>query len=179
MGDVIEIIGKSVVGCCCLLFWIAGIAGWVWHYKLTRAKNRVLREGRAVVAWIVQANNALFEPGTKDYPAQVVYSFDANAANTPGYLKSIAEAVARLKRDEPVSEIETAVAKLVRNEGYYADRREQLPLGFTNGVVVYSAAVMFERRFLPGGRLTLPYVYCQAHPDENVTCMLPYPNQGG
>src|SRR5262249_44043026 len=58
-------------------------------------RKTVMAKGETVVAWVVQANNALYEEGTEDYPAQVLVSPDPTADDD--FLKDVAERMADLK----------------------------------------------------------------------------------
>ncbi|MDR2677924.1 MAG: hypothetical protein LBB51_00610 [Zoogloeaceae bacterium] len=59
----------------------------------------LLREGRVVWGALIQANGKLFEPGTDDLPAEVVYSIDGSVL--PGVLLPVAQALFALRKQLP------------------------------------------------------------------------------
>lgn len=116
----------------------------------------VLRRGGVIVQAVrVQANHALYEPGTTDLPGLVLFSFDEEAAGDLRYLLRLADQLYDLKTAQPENEAEARAQAIIRaseKQAYY-HRREQLPKGFTGGRVVYAADLWFHRTFLPGRHL--------------------------
>lgn len=60
-------------------------------------EKRIRREGRQLVAYIVQANTALYRQGGGNSPAQVLITFDETIPNVHEYLGDLAARVAALK----------------------------------------------------------------------------------
>lgn len=60
--------------------------------------------------------------------------------------------------------MEEEIAQLVIDETARFSTRYRLPRKFTGGPTVYSIAVMVRRKYMPAGRITLPYIYCVAMP---------------
>lgn len=129
-----------------------------WH------RQHVLNKGEPMIGWIVQANPALDEPlPSGGAPAQVLISFPRHF-NGAAFeeLEEIANRLGRLKfRTSGLTKVERKAARLVNDEGYQPGIRLQLPLEFTNGLVVYSVHVWIERSLLPERCLTRPYIQCR------------------
>jgi hypothetical protein len=172
-----------------MLWWILGLAcigfvglavAFLIHLERVEKSRRqhVFANGTAVIGWLVQANNALFQPGTSGDPAQVLISFPGDRAASIEELADLAERVARLKSARPADAVEKQVTRLVRDETYRPTERYLLPREFTGGLEVYSVHIYVERNLLPEGRITTPYFHCVAIPgDEGVVYMLPYPEE--
>jgi hypothetical protein len=141
---------------------------------LDRHKNRQLREamekGKAVVGWIVHAKK--FD--NEDAPIQVLITFE-DLANDREVLERLARQLVSIVQNGGANEIEKKVAALMTNLGHVTDLRVRLPAEFTGGPVVYSYRVRVQREHLPNGKLTEPFIECQAIPgDEGPVFMVPY-----
>jgi hypothetical protein len=167
-----------ILGGLCGLLVLGGVAllvaAIIWD---KRHRREVMARGEPIVAWIVQANTALFEAGTEDYPAQVLISRDPSADDE--FMAELAERVADLKGQRPDDPVEAEVAELVNDETYRARTKTKVPKQFTGGKVVYSTGLMIERNLLPSGVLDRPYVHCQVLWDDpdSALYMLPYPKK--
>jgi len=121
----------------------------------------VMEHGQVVIAALVQANSKLFSWGLKNWPAQVLFSFE----NVPQhYLGQLAGYVASLKGRSGLTEVEQKVARTVNNEQYVAGLRVKLPVEFTGGPAVYSAHVIIRRRYLPRGYIDGSFFRCMVIP---------------
>jgi hypothetical protein len=150
-----------------------GVGLWMEQQK-KKQRQEVLNHGVRVLAWIVQANTALFQPGRGDFPAQVIITFD-DIPDLPDYLERLGKKLYSLKSGYGIDPLERQVAKLVKDETYVPDLRVKLPPEFTGGQVVYSCHVVVERQYLLYGCLRLPFIECMALPGEKgVLCMVPY-----
>jgi hypothetical protein len=139
----------------------------------------VSRTGVRLTAVRVQANGALYAPGTRSLPGLVLITFDANLPNRDFVLTDLAQRVFDLKEQRPRNEDEREVREIVmaseqRGVRY---RRRPLPRGFTGGPVVYAADLIIRPHYLRHGYLTdaenrLPVV---AEPGPNGAIeLLPY-----
>ena len=137
-----------------------------------------MAEGDPVVGFIVQANNVLWVRGTGDNAAQILITFDPELADDPERMMRLARKLGRLKSEPPDDDMEEEIARLVIDETARFSTRYRLPRKFTGGPTVYSIAVMVRRKYLPAGRLTLPYIYCVGLPgaDGGEVFMTEYPN---
>jgi hypothetical protein len=143
-------------------------------------QNRILREGVPVVAYIVQANSSLFQPGGMDSPAQALITFDETIPEVDAFLEDLAGRVAALKGEFPDDPVGRQVAVLVNDEAYRPHTRHLLPAEFTEGREVYSVHIWIVRRYLPGGKLTRTFVLARAiegEPSSRVI-MIPYSDHG-
>jgi hypothetical protein len=128
--------------------------------------ERLRRRGRRVHAVLVQANAGMYEPGDTDLPGLVLISFERIEDVD---LEEIAERVYWLKQNPPANAAEARVASYVQASEALAvyHRREQLPLDFTNGRVVYVCDLWFHRPYLEGGLLLDRWIDCLAEPGKH------------
>jgi hypothetical protein len=168
MGGFIAVVSIFVV-----LGIVFGI-GILQGQQRKQEQQDVKRQGVRLVGWIVQANNALFQPGLNDLPAQVIITFD-DVPNVTEYLEKIGKKLYSLKSGYGIDPVERQVAKLVKDETFVYGSRVKLPTEFTGGPTVYSCHVIIERQCLLHGCLKLPFVECKAMPgDKGIVCMVPY-----
>jgi hypothetical protein len=165
----VDITSAVMIG---ILVLIAAVIGLL--ALLDRHKNRQLREamekGKTIVGWVVQAK----EFDNADAPAQVLITFE-ELANDREVLERLASRLVSIVQNGGADEIEKKVAGLMTNLGHVPDLRVRLPVEFTGGPVVYSYRVRVQREHLPNGKLTDPFVECQAIPgDEGPVFMVPY-----
>jgi hypothetical protein len=134
-----------------------------------RADQRIARLRRRgalpVLAVLVQANAALFEPdGQDELPCMVVFSHDDSV--TAGELSEIARLIFSVK-GEPQSDPDLqALSDLVTNEQAAMYRRRPIPMRFTDGRVVFAADLWVTRAFLPDGYLNQRELICLAEPTD-------------
>jgi hypothetical protein len=131
-----------------------------------------MEKGQPVLGWIVQANNALYEPGETDRPAQILITFDPSVSDPAAVLSEITARVAALKDEDPRDPVKAEVARLINDESYRPYERAQLPAAFTGGPEVFSTHVWVKRSLLPMGVLDLPFVRCRAVKDDETSRVL-------
>jgi hypothetical protein len=140
-------------GGCCGATVLVAIAAIAWFAVADmRKKNRILREGDRVTAWLVQANMKLFEKGFLDQPALVVISPDEKTSTDKDFMIDLADRIMELKWIDPddcATKDEALVAELMFDETYVEGKRDRLPLGFTEGREVYLAHIFVYRNDLP------------------------------
>jgi hypothetical protein len=110
-----------------------------------RREKDVRACGEPILGWIVQANNILFEEGTRDSAAQILITFDPQLQRDRERMRALAEELGRLKEEDPEDELEEELAPLVTDETARFSKRYKLPERFTGGPTVYSTAVMIKR----------------------------------
>jgi hypothetical protein len=137
--------------------------------KQSKLEERIKRTGQTVIGWFVQANSTLFEPGTNNSPAMIVFTFDQAAERAPEFLSRVAHEMYRLKSEPPANPTEAEVARLMESERYHAGQRTLLPSAFTHNRPVYCAHVMVLRELLPEGHLTDNFHFFKAIPGDGPT----------
>jgi hypothetical protein len=164
----------SICGLLVLGLVILVIVATLWD---KRHRKTVMAKGDPIIAWIVQANDKLFKPGTEDYPAQVLISPDP--AVDEDFMKDLIERVGDLKGMKTKDPVEAEVVSIVTHESYEARTKTKLPKDFTEGKEVYITGLMVERSLLPNGVLDEPYVHVQVLWDDpdSALYMLPYPKK--
>jgi hypothetical protein len=138
-----------------------------------RHQKMLWREG--VVAWgaIVQANNALFEPGFRDMPATMIVSTDPALEAGPQRLIDVARHLGTLKGTRPFDPVERRYAEMLTSE---IDRGMGLkvPYAYRDGLAVWSTTVMFCRKHLPRGVLSEPaYPVLSLYPETACVYVIP------
>ena len=104
-----------------------------------------------VTAARIMANRGLYEPGNRDLPAMVIFSFDR--AMTDDRLMAIARRMQTLRNCDPANPDEVVVRALLDDLHERIYERDPLPTGFTGGPVVYAAGLFIRRDCLPLGYL--------------------------
>lgn len=104
-----------------------------------------------VAAAIVQANNALFQPGNRDLPAQVVFSLDP--AVTSGKLSNLGQEIFRLKNTSPTDPAKRELALNVTDETYRPNDFRKVPASMAGSDQVYICGLVIKRALLPKGHL--------------------------
>jgi Fe-S cluster assembly iron-binding protein IscA len=140
------------------------------HYE------QLLREGEVVWGHVVMANRALYEPGDRDHPGNVVYSPKAHFDEHPEDLTAIAHAVYALKDTAPDDPALAEVAATISDD-YNGVEKQRLPKALTGGRVVYLAWTIFHRSRLPKGYLAdrlVPLLICPKQTPANMVLPLPY-----
>lgn len=170
-----------------LLLVIGGVlvlAGFqLWPiYKRMQATKRLQTSGMVTRAWIVQANDALYQKGHFNRPALLIASLPGKTGASNQEMQAMAEHMFRLRETKPRSEAEKKVQGIVLDEGFVENLGGRLPMEFTGGKSVHWFHLRIDRRSLPGGVLELPYVQIRALEEPKsgeLTCiMVPY-SQGG
>lgn len=130
--------------------------------------------GVPVEAYLVQANSALFQPGSMSLPCLVLFSFEDSIGHNEDYLTELADRTFALKETRQSDPDLARVAAFTTNERAYLDRRRLYPLSFTGGHRVYCADLWIDRVFLPKGYLTGRMLMCIAEPgSEGAIELLP------
>lgn len=135
--------------------------------KTRRYYNRLRRvadTGTRVNAYVVQANEALFQPGDTSLPCLVLFSFQPEVGGDTAYMRSLARRVFRLKNTQGQTDDARAVARLVTDERAVPYRRRALPFSFTDGSTIYCADLWVKPSYLPQPYLTGAVLPCLAEP---------------
>lgn len=166
-------------GLCILLVAAAVVIVAVITVRYARHEREVMEHGEAIRGWIVQANNVLWEEGREDNAAQILITFDRDLQHDSERMLELALKLGRLKEGQPADRMEAEIAQLVIDETARFSTRGKLPMRFTGGPTVYSTAVMVRRKYLPDGKISLPYVHCLALPgdDGGEVIMTEYPDE--
>jgi hypothetical protein len=150
---------------------------FVIYANVVDAKKRkyTLENGDATHGWLVQANNALFEPGNMDLPALVIISPDAKTNDDEEFMTDLAERIMELKGEEGETKAERAVARLMADETYISGKRDELPAQFTNGKKVFLVHILIYRTHLSGKKIEDRKIPCAIVWDEpgTVVCTRP------
>jgi hypothetical protein len=171
------------------LFMIVWVCGWACLLAVVllavmltassigaRRHERYVREkGEPVVAWVVQANNVLYQPGDGSRAAQALITFET-IPDVESYMAELIGRIGKLKDTTPADPTEAEVARLVTDETYKPFGRHELPRTFTGGREVFSVHVWVERELLPAGYLDRPFVRAIAvrDDDDSRVLMAPY-----
>lgn len=143
--------------------------------RVFKDKYVLLREGRVVLAHIVQANELLFNFFPHgDYPAQIVYSTDPLVAEHPYILSNMAKKIYSYKNnpEETIPEEYRQVAKCIANE---YDRTSFVIHTEHEGqpIAIQLIPVMIFRKLLPWGRLRGGFLPVLASPNSKTVLILP------
>lgn len=155
-----EILKTVCGGVCVALFLGLGLLG---HYISGRDK-KIVRDGVTLFAPIVQANTALFTPGDKDAPAQVLVSFQPDSPELRRTLLQLAERVGGLGTADTSDPLLEPIAALIRDQKRHS--AVPLPQSLARGLDVYLTTVFIERDRLPNRYLDRKFVYCRAKPED-------------
>ncbi len=132
---------------------------------------KLIDEGTVYWGAIVQANPDLFEVGTVDLPANLVFSRSAYFDSHPEHLFRIARSLFKLKDTYPEEPVLRKAAAIVTDEhNCVSDWR--LPYVLTNGHQVYLTSILLYRSWLPGRVLDFPVVPIVALARAVAGCML-------
>jgi hypothetical protein len=177
----------SLVGGICasvavILVLVLGVLFIRWNRRFNEEKRReeekLEREGKVVLAWIVVANNALHEPNhADDYSyAVVVFTRNQDLPDMEGTLEQIAGKIVNFEAQEHPDEDERIIASVMRTHVPYLSRPLRIPARVTGGLEAYCASIRVHWKLLPARRLSLPYVYCRAAIGEDgSTVQVKYP----
>lgn len=128
---------------------------------------QIFKEGRIVWAHIVQANVDLFEPGTKDCPASIVFCPDDSVNVGVDVLSYAARSLFALKGTFPKDPELLDIAKKVTDE-YSRTFGLLVPKRLSSGYELYEATTFIARKHLPNQMLTGSFFPLL------VTCRKPY-----
>lgn len=147
-----------ILGFACIGMVIAAVVIIIYlNMREGKAQAYVKEHGSPTFAWLIMANNNLFEDGSMDYPGFVLISPDEETTNDEEFMTDLIERISELKEaddDDVETEDEEIVAGLVSDESYVEGKRDRLPKGFAKGRKVYIAHLWIVRDHLPRKRLT-------------------------
>lgn len=154
------------------LLWIGGtmcggmvllvVVFLVWSsISAKQTEKRLDRDGERVFAWIVFANDKLYErnEGSGHSYAQVVFNFGPDTPANREELERLAEEVREFEAEEGCGKDERIIGQVARSHVPYTEPL-RMPERVTDGREAYTASVQVEWEKLPGRRLTRPYIYC-------------------
>ena len=137
---------------------------WAWHPLLWidslmwiyAKQGTVRRQGEVVWGHIVQANNQLFQEGSLDLPADVLYSFDPYFDTAVDELGEIAGGLFELKDSRPRDKSLRPIANHLTDETTRAWKLP-VPTAVTGGREVFLTTIMVVRKHLPQRHLAAPF----------------------
>jgi hypothetical protein len=129
--------------------------------------------GRKVPAVVVQANAALYEPGDRDLPALVLFTFEKDLPDRTRRLIQLGGLMGELKERPPSSQAEERAAAMTaaNEDGWRYHRRWVLPRELTDGIPFHVADLWIKRSYLKAGYLT--------EKDLAVPCVAEVGDEGG
>lgn len=132
--------------------WLIAWGGWQWVARsrdrwLARRVYEIVENGQRVNGYLVRASDALYRPGSRPQPCQVLISFQNEVAGDREYMQHLAQRWAE----------QTTTAK---RYGRY--RRTQLPFNLTDGSTIYCCDLYVHPGLLSSGYLTGSVLPCLA-----------------
>ncbi len=131
-----------------------------------REQRLLLRYGRVVWGFLVQANEQLFQPGEVDCPADLIYALDPSWDGRLGELAAVADRLFATK-GSPVDRLSQALA-----DEHVRLMRYPLPEWLLAEEAAYNAAVMVIRAHLPDGVLQRRFVPLLVDPDKTEVALI-------
>lgn len=131
-----------------------------------RHLRTVVQRGAPVTAYIVQAHEALYQPGRGTLPCLVLFSFQPEVEMDATYMHHLAERIFRMKNTEQENPDYRYLATLTTDETSVPYRRRRLPFSFTDGSTIYCADLWVKRAYLREGQLKTVALPCLAEPGE-------------
>lgn len=161
------------VGAACGLF----VA--VWAERPNPKRKYVAEHGERLMAWLLPD----WAYPIKDfYLVMVIFTFDKTVPDLPAFLERVMGRMLRTVVEARTGE-EREVARLIRDVGSFElyTNRHRLPASLTEDREVYCIKTHAKKSLLPGGELSLPYIYIAALPDipDVAADMVPYPDAAG
>jgi len=157
--------------------WICGsictglfVVSLVWLVRARFAHladlAKLEREGKVVKAWIVFAEDQLYKPNPASSVlllAQVVFILDelGPGQELDRILAEIAEGIRTIQLGYQADWEERCLHRVVTTHIPYA-KPLQVPRRLTGGLTAWTASQYVPCKFLPGGRLTKPYIFVKA-----------------
>jgi hypothetical protein len=114
-------------------------------------RRRALSEGPLVLARVVAADPALYEPGDAVLPARVVFAPDPARRFDGAFLRELGQRLQALQRADTTPPEQTAVAAVLREPNRVDTVR--LPAALAGADEAYLAVVAVDQRRLPGRRI--------------------------
>lgn len=127
----------------------------------------VARDGTLVSAYVVQAAEDLYRPGTETLPCRALFSFEPEVGGDADYMRYLARRIVRLKDTVPSDPEGRYLARLAVDEEAVPYRRRPLPVSFTDGSTVYCADLFVKRAYLDTPYLTTDVLPCLAEPGDS------------
>jgi hypothetical protein len=137
-----------------------------------RDQQKLMHEGAVALAVLVQANNLLFQKGTANSPASIIYTTDGETDNPVLRLLEIAQKIYALKGTKPEDPDERKFARIVSYE-YGRDFRVSVPDSLSHGLDVTYTTIMVHRKHLPFGYLSCGYFPILIHQESRAAMILP------
>lgn len=139
--------------------------------QLFRHQEKLIAHGIVHLGALVQANEALFNPGPHDLPGELLICLNENL--DPDFVSQIAYAVYGLKgqpRPDPDgARLSHYLAdELIRVYGY------PVPPDITGGLTAHCSTTVFRRRSLPDGYLSGRLFPILVHPETFHATVLPH-----
>lgn len=119
-------------------------------------KWKLLSNGVVVWAHIVQANALLFEPGTTNCPASVIFSPDQRRHVEPAELGRVAHSLFELKGTSPSEPALKEFADNITNE-MTRTFGLKVPESFSPRLQLYESTTFVTRKHLPNRILSVPF----------------------
>jgi hypothetical protein len=165
-----------------IVLGIGAVLGASLFLYLYLSAQRLRKNGIPLQAWIVQANDALYEPGGDDRPAVLLLSLPGPRQASNQELAELAARMSKLRPMRNATGADVAVRELVVNERFRPGFQTVLPREFTGGSEVHCVHMEIRRDYLSKeGVLEKPYVQVAALRTKDVETiewiMMPYPNR--
>jgi hypothetical protein len=128
--------------------------------------RNVVKNGVPITAYIVQAHEGLFKPGSGPLPCLVLFSFQSEVESEGEYMRYLADRLFALKNTQPTDVDGRYLANLCTDEHPVPYRRRRLPNSFTDGSTIYCADLWVKRAYLRGGYLRGNTLPCLAEPGD-------------
>jgi hypothetical protein len=138
-------------------------------------QSLLVNHGFSVWAALVQANEALYRPGTEDAPTLALVTFDTTITHQDTYLDRMVERMVATAGRVPRDPAEFHAQHILEasEEGALVHRRIRLHDDMTGGPAVYAVDLWLRRAFLKDGylacrkgRMVDPFVRCVAEPGD-------------
>lgn len=142
-------------------------------WEIYRKQGTVLVHGVVVWAYLVQANESLFQPGNTDAPATAIYSLDPYFDD---HLETLADIADRLYALKSAASDDPEFAEFHRIITDEMDRSLHIPIPThaTEGRQVVATCIMVRRKHLPHGILSHGAFPMLVNPKETpATLILP------
>ena len=121
--------------------------------KVYEMQEEFFEKGELALGCIVAVNNRLFKRGFLDLPGYIIYTFDGYYEDNLEEFEELADEVYDLsgtkQEDKSLKKIAYLLEDMMEN-----DFGIRLPLEMTGGREVFFSSIMFNRKYLPGKKLT-------------------------
>ncbi len=146
-----EVLGWGFMMAGTLFLLVGFVLSAVAQVKSGPVRRKALTEGPLVLARVVAADPALYEPSDAVLPARVVFAADPAKRFDGALLRALAVRLQALQRADTTPPDQAAVAAVLRD----ANRAEtvRLPASLAGDDEAYVAVVAVDARRLPGRRI--------------------------